>query len=149
MSEGEENNVTQKTDSPTETDHDTVTVSLTRKIKERGGHRSTVTRSLSEVEYAIETKNANKLKRLKNTLSDKAALLAVMDREILEVISEDKLEGEIEQSDITRERIEDALMDINEALENMLTRKKSSHHRRHRRVEESESEPFVVNRTEQ
>ena len=51
------------------------------------------------MEYVSEMKYTNKLKILK-TFSDKAALLAAMDREILEVISEDKVEGEIEQSDI-------------------------------------------------
>ena len=51
------------------------------------------------MEYVFEMKYTNKLKILK-TFSDKATLLAVMDHEILEVISEDKVEGEIEQSDI-------------------------------------------------
>ena len=58
-----------------------------------------------------------------------------MDREILEVISEDKVEGEIEQSDITRERIEDALIVIEDALAELpLTpsRKTSSRHREDR-----------------
>ena len=51
------------------------------------------------MEYVVEMNNINKLKRLKKTLSDKAALLAVMNREILEVISEDKVEGEIVRRD--------------------------------------------------
>ena len=118
------------------------TEGLTRKLRERGGNRSTVTRSIGELDYAIGTKNANKLKRLKKTLTEKFALLTEMDREILKLVPEDKVESEVEQSDIVQERIEDALMELDEALENLsLTpkRRKSTHHRRHHRERESES----------
>ena len=118
------------------------TESLTRKLRERGGNRSTVTRSIGELDYAIGIKNVNKLKRLKKTLTEKCALLAEMDREILKLVPEDKVESEVEQSDIVRERIEDALMELDEALENLslpATRRKSTHHRRRHREGESES----------
>ena len=86
MAEGEQ---TRTTDPPIETDEpstaDTVPEnmnlttgantkeSLTRRLKERGGHRSTVTRSIGDMEYTAAMKNTNKLKRLKKTPSDKAA----------------------------------------------------------------------------
>ena len=103
-----------------------------RKLRERGGNRSTVTRSIGELDYAIGIKNVNKLKRLKKTLTEKFALLAEMDREILKLVPEDKVESEVDQSDIVRERIGDALMELDEALENLSlppTRRKSIHHR--------------------
>ena len=84
------------------------------------------------MEYAIETKNANKLKQLKKTLTEKLVILAEMDCEIWNAVPEDKVEFEVEKSDMVREKIEDALIEIEEALENLSVlrrHKKSSHHR--------------------
>ena len=55
-----------------------------------------MTRCVGEMDYAIETKNANKLKRLKKTLTEKLVILAEMDREILNAVPEDKVESEVE-----------------------------------------------------
>ena len=155
MSDGEELPETRSrtTDPSTETDatrEDTVpervkptSESLSRRIREKGGHRGSVTRNISDVHYAVETGNTNKLKRLRKTLTEKFELLIELDREILKEIAEDKLEDEVERCDIVREGIEDALMEIDEALEKLAlsqARKKPTHHRRHHRIEEEDAQ---------
>ena len=110
-----------------------ISESLSRRIRERGGHRGTATRNVGEVPYAIETRNTNKLKRLRKTLTEKFELLIELDREILKEIAEDKLENEVERCDMIREGIEDALMEIDEALEKLelsRARKKSTHRKK-------------------
>ncbi len=59
----------------------------------------------------------NRLRQLKQFLTDKLTLLAKLDDEIIELIDEEEsLEHEVEQADGVREEIDIAILTIDDAL---------------------------------
>ena len=108
-----------------------------RKRRVRGAHRASVTRLLSQLEEAIETGDARRLKQLKQSLTDKSNVLAKLDDELIELVEEEQLEAEVEQADLIKEKISLAIISIEDTLD-ALTRE-TGHARRdaRRRVESS------------
>ena len=105
--------------------------SLGRKRKVRGGHRSTVTRLLNKLPSVLESENVSRLKQIMGSLREKMDLLAKFDDEIVEIVSCDDLEKEIEQADLIREDISLAIISIEEALSVKLSSSRPSHSIRH------------------
>ena len=85
---------------------------LTRKRRVRGGHKASVTRTLTLVEEALQTPeaNASKLKQYLRLLRDKLSIIRPLDSEILDLVAG------IGQADIFRETVEVAIIDIEAAL---------------------------------
>ena len=90
---------------------------LTRKRRVRGGHKASVSQTLTLVEEALLTleANASKLKQYLRLLRDKLSIIETLDSEILDLVAEEITE-EIGQADISRETIEVAIIDIEAAL---------------------------------
>ena len=88
---------------------------LTRKKKQRGGHRSSTTRTINQTYdnlRAAEGINLPKLKQQETTLKEKLGILKDLDAEILALLPEDDIEDEIKEQDEYRESIQLALYDI-------------------------------------
>ena len=91
--------------------------SLARKKRVRAAHRGSVTRIIGQVEEALESADARRLKQLRQSLTDKSAILSKLDDELIEIVEEEQLESEVEQADLVREKISLAVIGIEEALE--------------------------------
>ena len=93
---------------------------LDRKRKVRAAHRGAVTRIMGQVRDNLDSPDGPNLRRLrqqKSTLSGKLDVLSKLDDELLDLVNEDDLEGEVEQADVIRERIGVCIMDIDDALD--------------------------------
>ena len=93
---------------------------LDRKRKVRAAHRGAVTRIMGQVRDNLDSPDGPNLRRLrqqKSTLSGKLDVLSKLDDELLDMVNEDDLEGEVEQADVIRERIGMCIMDIDDALD--------------------------------
>lgn len=82
----------------------------------RRAHRSSATRSINQIDAAIESNDARRLRQLKQSLANKLTVLAKLDDEVIELMEEDDLEAEVEQADEVRERIDLAILTIEDAL---------------------------------
>ena len=94
---------------------------LARKKKIRGGHRSSATRTITQIYEAIENPDnpestLTKLKQCKMALEEKRQVVKRCDEEILEQTNEDDLEDEIEQADVFAERVQRAIIDVTNAI---------------------------------
>jgi len=87
----------------------------TRRVNVRRAHRSSATRSINQIDAAIESNDARQLRQLKQSLANKLTVLAKLDDEVIELM-EDDLEAEVEQADEVRERIDLAILTIEDAL---------------------------------
>ena len=99
----------------------TMTEALARKKKVRGGHRSSASRTITQIYEALESTtgietNLTKLTQCKLALEEKLEIVKHFDSEILELVSEDKVESEIEQADVFGERVQRAVIDANNAI---------------------------------
>lgn len=96
---------------------------LSRKKKIRAGHRATVTRTLGDINTTLAsgTPDQDRLTQLKLTLNEKLETLNRLDSEILDLIAEDDLENEIQQSDEYKERIYEALTRVNKVIDTAAT----------------------------
>ena len=115
----------------------------TRKMRMRAGHRSSVTRIIGQIDEAIETSDAQKLRQFQQSLFKKSDILAQLDEELLNEGETEQLEYEIEQADIVMEKLNLALSAIKEALETISTEGKEGvqHNRKpqtHQSTPESE-----------
>ena len=81
-----------------------------RKVNVRRAHRVSVTKSVNQIEDAIESHDRHRLKLLKQSLTDKLAMLAKLDDDIMELTGEDDLETEVEQADEIRDKISLAIL---------------------------------------
>ena len=93
---------------------------LDRKRKVRAAHRGSVTRIVGQVYESLESGDALSVPRLrqqKSLLSGKLDILSKLGDELIEMVTEDELDHEVEQADIIKERIGLCIMDIDEALE--------------------------------
>ena len=87
-----------------------------RKVNVRRAHRVSVTKSVNQIEDAIESHDRHRLKLLKQSLTDKLATLAKLDDDIMELTGEDDLETEVEQADEIRDKISLAILKIEDAI---------------------------------
>ena len=91
---------------------------LDRKKRIRAAHRS-ATRNVNGAYDLIKASEVNlaKLRQAKQTLTEKLKTLADCDTQILELTGEDDIENEIEQADLTREKITLCIIDIDGAID--------------------------------
>lgn len=94
---------------------------LKRKKKVRGGHRSSATRTISQVYEVIEATTGRetdltKLQQCKLALEEKLEIVKQFDVEILNLVQEDKVEAEIEQADVFKEKLQRAIIDADNAI---------------------------------
>ena len=80
------------------------------KVNVRRAHRASATKSVNQIEDAIESHDRHRLKLLKQSLTDKLATLAKLDDDIMELTGEDDLETEVEQADEIRDKISLAIL---------------------------------------
>ena len=90
----------------------------TKKVNVRRAHRASVTRLIAQIDGATSYGDMLKLRQLKQSLTNKLNVLAGLDDEVLE---ETELEGEVEQADLVREKIDFAIFSINDALASLNT----------------------------
>ena len=88
------------------------------KKKSRGGHQASASRVLNQVYEMIGDPDLNhsKLKQSHQALTGKLEVLNKLDSEILELLDEDELADEIEQADMFTDKIQLAIIDIDQAL---------------------------------
>ena len=96
---------------------------LSRKRRQRGGHRSSTTRIISSAIEVLATgdvsqfaQHAVKLNQQRASLQQKQITLRQLDAEILALVGEDEIEAEIEGADLVEENIQLAIANIDNAL---------------------------------
>ena len=92
---------------------------LVRKKQIRAGHKGSVTRIIAQVSGMFDSSqiNLSKLGQHLETLKDKREVLKKLDSEILDATTEEReLTDEIEESDVFKERIDLAIIDIERAI---------------------------------
>ena len=106
----------------------TIEATITRKKRIRAGHRASATRTMGQVDAAVGASPVDPdiLTLLKLTLTEKLETLKKFDSEIIELIPEDDLEDEIQQSDEYRERIYAALTRVDKAANPVRVRAEST-----------------------
>ena len=100
---------------------------LLRKKKVRAGHRGSVTRILTQVYELLDSTeelNSMRLRQWKQPLSGKLDVLSKLDKELIELVPEE-LDNEVDQADKIREKIQLAIIDIDQALKKCATRSPS------------------------
>lgn len=95
---------------------------LSRKKRIRGGHRGSAKRTITELYEAIESTDGveaviTKLRQCKLALEEKLETVRHIDGQILELVTDEELEDEIEQSDIFRERLQRAIIDATNTID--------------------------------
>ena len=95
---------------------------LGRKKRIRGGHRSSATRTISEIYETIESTAdrepvITKLMQCKLTLKEKLDTIKRYDDEILGLVEDGEVEDEIDQADIFNERVQRAIIDATSAID--------------------------------
>jgi hypothetical protein len=93
---------------------------LAKKNKIRGGHRASATRmvnSVSEIIAAFETMptselDVKRLLQLKLSLEEKLSTIKQLDGEILDLVEDEAVEGEIEQADAFKATVYTATVSI-------------------------------------
>ena len=99
-----------------EEEYSTSSTSLTRRKKVRRAHRSSVTRTITKVDDALNESDSCRLKQLRMSLTDKLDILLKLDNEIIDMVDEDHLDLEVEQADTIKEKISLAIFNIDEAI---------------------------------
>ena len=89
---------------------------LARKKRVRAAHRGSVTGIISQVEEAIASADACRLKQLRQSLSDKSSVLSKLDDELIELVEEEELEAEVEQADLIGKKISLTVINIEDTL---------------------------------
>ena len=81
---------------------------LARHKKIRGGHRSSATRLMRQIEEANVTADImlDKLLQWKVSINEKLTKIRTLDDEILAFIDSDAIDDEIEQADVLSERLQ-------------------------------------------
>ena len=81
---------------------------LTRKKRVRGGHKASATRLVTKVEEMVASEGPAdpfKLSQLGMNIKEKLEDIKVLDAEILKLVGEGELEGEIAEADLFKEKI--------------------------------------------
>ena len=93
---------------------------MIRKKRVRAAHRGSVTRLTGQLEEVIGSGDTCKLKLLRNSLTDKQhIILAKLDEELTELVSDEQLEAEVEESDLYRERVGLAIISLDDVLKSL------------------------------
>ena len=69
---------------------------------------------MNQLDKPLAAANTGRLKQLKQSLSTKMKILTKMDDELLQLVEEEQLETEIEESNLFREKAELAIIGIDE-----------------------------------
>lgn len=87
---------------------------LSRKKRVRAGHQSSATKMVRRAEELLskDAPDVSTLSRLKLTLNEKLEILRQLDGEILDVVEEEAVVGEIDQSDEFKDDVYATLMKI-------------------------------------
>lgn len=83
----------------------------TKKANVRRAHRASATRFINQVDDTVESRDGRRLRQLKQSLSNKLTVLSKLDDEVFEE------DAEVEQADGIREKIELAILTIEDALQ--------------------------------
>ncbi len=91
---------------------------LSRKKRVRAGHRASATKMISRTEELLagDSPDVLKLSQLKLSLNEKLEVLKQLDNEILAMVDEGDVAGEIEQSDEFKEGIYAAMVGVERVL---------------------------------
>ncbi|KAK3726311.1 hypothetical protein QZH41_012748 [Actinostola sp. cb2023] len=99
---------------------------LTRKRKIRGGHKGSLTQIFGVVDEIMDLEDPAghepKLRQLMTTLEEKLSLLHTLDDEILALVKDEDIEGEIEEADRLRGNIRHYMFRIEEKLSLILVK---------------------------
>ncbi len=76
---------------------------------------------IAQIDEATSYGDMLKLRQLKQSLTNKLNVLAGLDDEVLELTEETELEGEVEQADLIRERIDFAILSLDDTLASLNT----------------------------
>ena len=88
----------------------------TKKGNVRRAHRASATRLMNQIDGAIVSADVRRLKQLKQSLTNKLTVLVRLDDELIGLVEDDDLEAKVEQADETREKIDLAILTIEDAL---------------------------------
>ena len=102
-----------------------------KKIRIRAGHKSHAKRIIAHARELIEAGNpaeSRKLKSLKSNLKDKIVELKDLDREIVELIEDERIEQEVEDSCDFASAIHDCIVEIETFLSEIERGKEDSQH---------------------
>ena len=93
-------------------------VDLGRKKRVRAGHRAAAMKIIRRSEELLSetTLDKNKLTKLKMALAEKMEVLKLLDAEVLDMVEDDAIAGEIEQTDNIKESEHVAMIRIERAL---------------------------------
>ena len=96
---------------------------LARNRRQRAGHRSSAKRIISSVidvvgggDISQVREHEIKLKQQRDSLQQKLNTLRQLDAEILDLVAEEEIEGEIERADLLEENVQLAIANIENAL---------------------------------
>ena len=96
---------------------------LARKRRQRAGHRSSAKRIISSVidvlgggDISRVREHEIKLKQQRDSLQQKLNTLRQLDAEILDLVAEEEIEGEIKRADLLKENVQLAIANIENAL---------------------------------
>ena len=87
-----------------------------KRVNVRRAHRASTTKSINQIDGAIESNDVRRLRQLKQSLTGKLTVLAKLNEDILELTDESELEAEVEQADETQEKIDLAILTTEDAL---------------------------------
>ena len=90
-----------------------------RKKRVRAAHHGSVTRLTAQLENVLESGNARQMKQLRQSLTDKLQVLSKLDDKLIELVRDERLEEEVEQADLIRERTTLALISLEDGLESL------------------------------
>ena len=84
------------------------------KKRVRGGHKASATRMVTEVNALVEESapDSAKLLQLKHSLEEKLKTFSILDSEILDMVAEDAIPQEIEEADLYKASIYEAIAKI-------------------------------------
>ena len=88
----------------------------TKKVNAWQAQRSAITKTINQLDTAIDCRDTRRLRQARHTLTEELALLTKLDAEILDQTDEHALETEVLQADDIKERLTLALIDIAERI---------------------------------
>lgn len=91
---------------------------VARKKRIRGGHKSSATRMLTQINALLteDPPDLSKLSQLKLSIQEKLETIKLLDGELLDLVSEDELTAEIEQADAFKEGVFVAIIKIDKCI---------------------------------
>ena len=100
-------------------------MTLSRIVRRRAGHRTTVTRLVNGLNEVIASRDTGRLRQMRQSLRDKIEILSRLDEQILSKVNDDQVESEIERADLVKEKAELAIINIDVELAGVDDRQRS------------------------